>query len=66
MKKGKSYFKVYGIARVPRPLREVYLKTFETRNEADTYIISLNQLHSEGEPIYKGYRIKVGAYRSDK
>jgi hypothetical protein len=66
MKKGKSYFKVYGVPVVPKPLREVFLKTFETKNEADVFIMSLHKLHSDGNPIYKGYRIKVGAYRNEK
>jgi len=66
MKKIKRYFKVYGVPFVPRPLREVFLKTFETRNEADTYIASLHKIQTDGEPLYKAYRIKIGAYRNDK
>jgi len=66
MRKAKKYFKVYGIPLVPKPLREVFLKTFDTRNEADVFIMNLNKLHSEGEPVYKAYRIKVGAYRHEK
>jgi len=66
MKKIKKYFKVYGVPVIPKPLREVFLKTFETRNEADAYIMSLHKLHSEGEPVYKEYRIKIGAYRNEK
>jgi hypothetical protein len=66
MKKIKKYFKVYGVPVIPKPLREVFLKTFETRNEADAYIISLHKLHSEGAPLYKEYRIKIGAYRNEK
>jgi hypothetical protein len=65
MKKIKKYFKVYGIPHVPRPLREVFLKTFETRNEADAYIVSLHKIQSEGESVYKQYRIKIGAYRNE-
>ncbi|MEI8231236.1 MAG: hypothetical protein WCG32_01510 [Actinomycetes bacterium] len=66
MKKIKKYFKVYGIPYVANPLREVFLKTFETRNEADVYISSLHKLQSDGKPLYKGFSIKVGAYRFDK
>jgi len=66
MKKIKKYFKVYGIPHTPKPLREVFLKTFETRSEADAYILALHKLQSEGEPLYKEYRIKIGAYRGEK
>jgi len=66
MKKIKKYFKVYGVPFVAKPLREVFLKTFETRNEADAYILALHKLQSEGEPLYKEYRIKIGAYRGEK
>jgi hypothetical protein len=66
MKKTEKYFKVYGVPVVPRPLREVFLKTFETRNEADVYIASLNKLQADGSPVYKEFRIKVGAYRNTK
>ncbi len=66
MKKIKKYFKVYGVPHVPKPLREVFLKTFETRNEADVFIASLHQQHADGKPLYKEYRIKIGAYRGEK
>jgi len=66
MPKPKKYFKVYGIPHIPKPLREVFLKTFETRNEADAYILALHKLQSEGEHLYKEYRIKIGAYRGEK
>jgi hypothetical protein len=65
MKKPKKYFKVYGLPLVPKPLREVFLKTFETRSEADAYIAAVHKIQSEGQQVYKGYRIKVGAYRSE-
>jgi hypothetical protein len=61
----KKYFKVYGIAIVPNPLREVFLKTFETRNEADAFIQSIHSLQSDGKPVYKEFTIKIGAYRSE-
>jgi hypothetical protein len=63
--KPKKYFKVYGIATVPNPLREVFLKTFETRNEADLFIRSVHNLHEDGKPIYREFRIKIGAYRNE-
>ncbi|MFM8926708.1 MAG: hypothetical protein ACKOFA_00690 [Rhodoluna sp.] len=66
MKTKKFYFKVYGIARVPNPLREVFLKTFETRNEADLYIQEIGKLQENGLPVYKAFRIKTGAYRNIK
>jgi hypothetical protein len=66
MAKPKKYFKVYGIPVNPNPLREVFLKTFETRNEADQYILSLHSLSAEGEKLYKSFRIKIGAYRYEK
>ncbi len=65
MAKPKKYFKVYGIPVNPKPLREVFLDTFETRNEADAYILALHRSQLSGEPVYKEYRIKVGAYRSE-
>lgn len=65
MAKPKKYFKVYGIPVNPQPLREVFLETFETRNEADAYIIRLHRSQLSGELVYKEYRIKVGAYRSE-
>jgi hypothetical protein len=64
MKKREKYFKVYGIPVVPNPLREVYLKTFETKNEADLYIMSISQIQSDGSAVYKQFKIKVGAYRN--
>ena len=64
MKKREKYFKVYGIPVVPNPLREVYLKTFETKNEADLYIMSISQIQSDGAAVYKQFKIKVGAYRN--
>jgi len=66
VKKRKYYFKVYGVPTIPNPLREVYLETFETRNEADSYIAAISKLQSEGEAVYKAFRIKVGAYRNLK
>ena len=66
MKKKKYYFKVYGIATVPNPLREVYLETFETRNEADVFINAVSKLEENGKPVYKSFRIKTGAYRNLK
>ena len=66
VKKKKYYFKVYGIATVPNPLREVYLETFETRNEADVFISAVSKLEENGKPVYKAFRIKTGAYRNLK
>ena len=66
MKKIKKYFKVYGIPYVAKPLREVFLKTFESRNEADSYIASLSKLETDGVPLYKEFRIRIGAYRDIK
>jgi hypothetical protein len=66
MRKLKKYFKVFGVPVNPSPLREVFIKTFDTRNEADLFISTLHKLHSEGEPVYKEFRIKIGAYRNEK
>jgi hypothetical protein len=47
-------------------LREVFLKTFESRNEADSFIASLSKLETDGVPLYKEFRIRIGAYRDIK
>ncbi|MEY4418232.1 MAG: hypothetical protein RIQ88_670 [Actinomycetota bacterium] len=64
MKKKKYYYKVYGIPVVPKPLREVYLETFETKVEADNFINSVSKLQEDGKPLYKAFKIKTGAYRN--
>jgi hypothetical protein len=66
MAKPKKYFKVYGIPVNPKPLREVFLETFESRNEADAYILARHRTQLSGELVYKEFKIKIGAYRFEK
>gem|GEM_PF-1890620 len=66
MAKPKKYFKVYGVPVNPKPLREVFLETFETRNEADAYILALHRSQLSGDLVYKEFKIKIGAYRFEK